>query len=227
MKVGSFQVFLQGFKDANIFLKRHPWPDQASSTLRETRRGSRWTNNCRPGRAAATEDDDGGESAPEAPEAQRRRTFWSDALQQSFREQLEKLVILDYIMRNTDRGLDNWMIKIDEEAQTASIVAEPPKHLDATAEEDSEPYRRESPMTNGSNSPSSQNGPSITLGAIDNSLSWPWKHPDAVSNNDCRTRRMRLMECSGEVSRLAGSFFRCLSSASPLAEKHANISYHF
>jgi hypothetical protein len=27
--------------------------------------------------------------------------LWTDALQQSFREELEKLVILDYIMRNT------------------------------------------------------------------------------------------------------------------------------
>ena len=28
-------------------------------------------------------------------------------------EELEKLVILDYLMRNTDRGLDNWMIKLE------------------------------------------------------------------------------------------------------------------
>lgn len=26
-KVGSFQVFLKGFKDANIFLRENPWPD--------------------------------------------------------------------------------------------------------------------------------------------------------------------------------------------------------
>jgi phosphatidylinositol 4-kinase type 2 len=27
--------------------------------------------------------------------------------------------------------------------------------------------------------------PAVTIGAIDNSLSWPWKHPDAVSNTHC------------------------------------------
>ena len=32
---------------------------------------------------------------------------------QQFQEELEKLVILDYLMRNTDRGLDNWMIKLE------------------------------------------------------------------------------------------------------------------
>ncbi|EEB98363.1 hypothetical protein MPER_02139, partial [Moniliophthora perniciosa FA553] len=38
--------------------------------------------------------------------------YWSPALQQSFREELEKLVIAsDYLMLNTDRGADNYMIK--------------------------------------------------------------------------------------------------------------------
>ena len=38
---------------------------------------------------------------------------WTPELQQSFREELEKLVVLDYLMRNTDRGLDNFMIQYD------------------------------------------------------------------------------------------------------------------
>jgi hypothetical protein len=112
------------------------------------------------------------------------------------REQLEKLVILDYIMRNTDRGLDNWMIKIDQKTQEATIIAEPPK-LDEEEDGDDapsqytrqsmselDPYGRREPMraSSRSNTPR-QTGPmpEITLGAIDNSLSWPWKHPDAVS----------------------------------------------
>lgn len=32
-------------------------------------------------------------------------------LQEQFRLQFERLVILDYIIRNTDRGNDNWLIK--------------------------------------------------------------------------------------------------------------------
>lgn len=110
-----------------------------------------------------------------------RHEFWSDALQESFREQLEKLVILDYIMRNTDRGTDNWMIRIDSVKQTAEIVARPPKserqqngHLDPSAAE--EYHRRQENMTA---TPSDEETVMPSLGAIDNSLSWPWKHPDA------------------------------------------------
>ena len=109
---------------------------------------------------------------------------------------MEKLVILDYIMRNTDRGLDNWMIRIDEKTQQATIVAEAPK-MDGLADgEDGDepsdytrqsmseidPYGRREPMTamSRSNTPMQKGpAPSVTIGAIDNSLSWPWKHPDA------------------------------------------------
>lgn len=32
----------------------------------------------------------------------------------SFQSQFERLVILDYIIRNTDRGNDNWLIKFEK-----------------------------------------------------------------------------------------------------------------
>lgn len=199
-KVGSFQVFLKGFKDANIFLKEHPWPDQHNSSLRtdgggRRKKKRRWAEECRP--SGPQSDDEDEESLPSSgDQQQQRRVFWTDALQQSFREQLEKLVILDYIMRNTDRGLDNWMIKIDQKTQQASIVAEPPQmngqgdgqHEPSNYTKQSmsevDPYGRREPMTATSRSTTPmQNGPtpSISIGAIDNSLSWPWKHPDAVS----------------------------------------------
>ncbi|KAF2870906.1 phosphatidylinositol 3 and 4-kinase-domain-containing protein [Massariosphaeria phaeospora] len=196
-KVGSFQVFLKGFKDANIFLKEHPWPDQHNSGFRTDsappKKKRRWAEECRP--SGLQSDDEDEESRPTtANQEQRRRGFWTDALQQSFREQLEKLVILDYIMRNTDRGLDNWMIKIDQSTQAATIVAEPPKldgaednehrPSDYTRQSMSEldPYGRREIMTATSRSTTPMPNaptPSISLGAIDNSLSWPWKHPDA------------------------------------------------
>jgi len=35
-------------------------------------------------------------------------------LQSHFQLQFEKLVVLDYIIRNTDRGNDNWLIRYDQ-----------------------------------------------------------------------------------------------------------------
>jgi phosphatidylinositol 4-kinase type 2 len=200
-KIGSFQIFLKGFKDANVFLKEHPWPDQHSSSLRvegavRKKKTRRWTENCRPGGPRDLDDEDEhGDGSPGEIEAN-RRLFWTEKLQQNFREQLEKLVILDYIMRNTDRGLDNWMIKIDRETEEATIVAEPPKengearqpspngangHIDGS----DEPYKRQERMVVASREGTPSNSPeeevSVSIGAIDNSLSWPWKHPDAVS----------------------------------------------
>lgn len=196
-KVGSFQVFLKGYKDANIFLKEHPWPDPQNPGFRTEsapkKKRRRWAEDCRPSGPQSDFDEDDGRPDT-VDQAHRRRTFWTDALQQSFREQLEKLVILDYIMRNTDRGLDNWMIKIDQKTQEASIVAEPPK-LDKDAEgvnepsdytkqsmSELDPYGRQEPMTATSRSTTPTPNaptPTISIGAIDNSLSWPWKHPDA------------------------------------------------
>lgn len=155
----------------------------------------RWAEECRPsGPQSDDEEDDVSPGAANQPLRQRRE-FWTESLQQSFREQLEKLVILDYIMRNTDRGLDNWMIRIDQKTQEASIVAEPPQ-MDVEVDEDPEsssytrqsmsemdPYGRREPMTatSRSNTPMPKGPtPSVSIGAIDNSLSWPWKHPDAV-----------------------------------------------
>ena len=215
-KVGSFQVFLKGFKDANIFLREHPWPDQQNPAFRTDaapkRKRSPWGETCRP-RAAPSDDEDDEDdddedderAATATEETEQRRFFWTDALRQSFREELEKLVILDYIMRNTDRGLDNWMIKVDWQAQRVSIASEPMNPMNPNGDGDQtpppravqkstggagssepsqpNPYRLQQPMdaNSRSTSPSEANkGPSISIGAIDNSLSWPWKHPDAV-----------------------------------------------
>lgn len=188
-KQGSFQVFLKGFKDANIFLKEHPWPDQqntgarsdGASNKRKGRGFRRWGEDCRPRAGMSDDEDDLEDQATYSERPRARNVFWTEALQQSFREQLEKLVILDYIMRNTDRGLDNWMIRIDQQSQEASIVVEPPKRDDAAnGRTNGDPYKRQETMTLSDMSGTSTNpGAKVTIGAIDNSLSWPWKHPDA------------------------------------------------
>lgn len=191
-KPGSFQYFLKGYRDANLFLKEHPWPDQHNSSFRTDaapkRKKRRWGEDCRPNAAASDDEDDEEQGLNERDQSRTRNEFWSDELQQSFREQLEKLVILDYIMRNTDRGLDNWMIRIDEQKQEASIVAESPRSdseqtgFASSANGDTEPYKRHESMNATSRSTSNAKHPSsvkVSIGAIDNSLSWPWKHPDA------------------------------------------------
>ncbi|KAL2406967.1 Phosphatidylinositol 4-kinase lsb6 [Exophiala dermatitidis] len=200
-KVGSFQVFLKGYKDANIFLREHPWPDQATefrADLEHTRK-RRPLSNCFPARGGQSSDDDETPRVLSPPPEQTPRFHWTPRIKQLFREELEKLVILDYIMRNTDRGLDNWMIKIDWKKEDVTLVVEPPKPNgkagqdgDATPRpksvspgrpesNTSRPYRRYEAMESRSGTPSNARDDNLTIkiGAIDNSLSWPWKHPDA------------------------------------------------
>lgn len=206
-KVGSFQVFLKGFKDANVFLREHPWPDQTNSGLHPEDapryRKKAWTDVCKLPGSRSDEEDGNGHilSPPLAADSSTRDFQWTTAMKDSFREELEKLVILDYIMRNTDRGLDNWMVKVDWETEKVSIVADPPKpngvpvesdepaprlvSLNRSGSSDHDSYRRREAMPTMSRSgtpETSESGlASVSIGAIDNSLSWPWKHPDAVS----------------------------------------------
>lgn len=213
-KVGSFQVFLKGFKDANIFLREHPWPDQTNSGFRgqdAPRRKKRpWNEACRPSGIDSDDEDAGQDSRIVSPSPLSdggQKFYWTENIKQSFREELEKLVILDYIMRNTDRGLDNWMVKVDWNTEEVTIVSEPPRmngvnHMDDDEDQmpparpvsvnserlgsDRRPYRRHEGMVASSRTGTPSNAPetlnaSISVGAIDNSLSWPWKHPDAVS----------------------------------------------
>ncbi|PSS02137.1 phosphatidylinositol 3 and 4-kinase-domain-containing protein [Coniella lustricola] len=199
-KPGSFQVFLKGFKDANIFLREHPWPDQYLSGYRTSdahrNKRKRWGDSCR-AITGAVQDDGNDEDGYETPDSipGPGNFVWTQTLKQAFREELEKLVILDYIMRNTDRGLDNWMIKVDWQTQEVSIVSEPvqlntdtrepeegprPVDLSQRKQQDrsSYPYKVQKPM-NATSPGDRPRDPKITIGAIDNSLSWPWKHPDA------------------------------------------------
>lgn len=209
-KPGSFQVFLKGFKDANVFLRENPWPDQYWAGFRSNeanrQKKKRWADNCRPSASAsaddaASSDDEEGQhgDGPEDASPGPNKFVWTEKLKQSFREELEKLVILDYIMRNTDRGLDNWMVKVDWETNTVSLASDPIQiNMEPVTEEDEEeanvrpidasemppqptrasyPYKRQKPMK--VSSPRRKTEPNMSIGAIDNSLSWPWKHPDA------------------------------------------------
>ncbi|KAL6893258.1 phosphatidylinositol 3 and 4-kinase domain-containing protein [Trichoderma evansii] len=205
-KPGSFQVFLKGFKDANVFLRENPWPDQYWAGFRSNdanrQKKKRWADNCRPSSSASVDDAGSSDEEHDGRDDQTpgaNKFVWTEQLKQSFREELEKLVILDYIMRNTDRGLDNWMVKVDWETNTVSLASDPVQiNMEPVTEEDEEemnvrpigasemppqptrasyPYKRQNPMK--ASSPRGKKEPNMSLGAIDNSLSWPWKHPDA------------------------------------------------
>jgi len=99
-KVGSFQIFVRGYKDAIQFIKQM--------------------------------------QADQMPEP----------IKLQFRLKFERLVILDYITRNTDRGSENWLIKC----------------IIPTEDEIGDPgFRRHY----------------LNIAAIDNGLSFPFKHPDS------------------------------------------------
>jgi len=66
LQTGSFQTFVEGFKDAEYFLRKFDT-----------------------------------EKLPEK-------------LEEEFQMKFERLVVLDFIIRNTDRGNDNWLIKYEK-----------------------------------------------------------------------------------------------------------------
>lgn len=168
LKTGSFQLFVEGYKDADFWLRRF---EQEPLTTK---------------------------------------------LANSFQLQFERLVVLDYIIRNTDRGNDNWLIRYVRPTGTAKISANggglreksinvseqtPQKQegeqtpqnankldvnkLDSTAQkQDSEPATSNFDVASANKPTTSQSGDAttegaITIAAIDNGLAFPFKHPDS------------------------------------------------
>ena len=82
------------------------------------------------------------------------RRFESEPLSEDsaseFQFKFERLVVLDYIIRNTDRGNDNWLLK---------YVKPPAKEATEETENDEKAE--------------------IDVAAIDNGLAFPFKHPDS------------------------------------------------
>ena len=78
-----------------------------------------------------------------------------------FQLQFERLVVLDYIIRNTDRGNDNWLIKYDPPSVITSNGTGAQVQFIDTKEWNS------------------IQTPEIRIAAIDNGLAFPYKHPDS------------------------------------------------
>ncbi|XP_035281564.1 phosphatidylinositol 4-kinase type 2-beta-like [Anguilla anguilla] len=84
------------------------------------------------------------------------RKFETDPPPENIRKQLqsqfERLAVLDYIIRNTDRGNDNWLIK-NEKCDKC------------------EGFRKDVEW-------GGEKEPAVRVAAIDNGLAFPFKHPD-------------------------------------------------
>ncbi|KAI0743598.1 phosphatidylinositol 3 and 4-kinase-domain-containing protein [Daedaleopsis nitida] len=142
-KIGSMQYFLHGFTDASDFLRKHPWPGRAISDTfaddshRKGGFGKKFLAAVKVvcGKTGAEDemydDDDDGDTSMLYDRSESRSSepfYWTPALQDNFREELEKFVILlqafraYYLMLNTDRGADNYMIKYCEGDHSKSLV---------------------------------------------------------------------------------------------------------
>ncbi|TFY82528.1 hypothetical protein EWM64_g1486 [Hericium alpestre] len=207
-KIGSMQYFLHGFQDASDFLRKHPWPGRSiadtfdDSNHRTGNVTKRFLGALKVvcGKTGAEDEGyDEGDAEDErvlydATESDSRRPFyWSSTLQQSFREELEKLVILDFLMLNTDRGADNYMIKYCEGEHEKSLIDVAPSRTAQLEMPMMSELRRTPPTasppnisftspprmhrTNSSSQFPYTRQPHIHIAAIDNSLTFPHEHP--------------------------------------------------
>lgn len=216
-KIGSMQYFLHGYQDASEFLRKHPWPGRAisdtfdDSTHRHGSISKRFMSALKVicGKTGPSEDvyDDTDYEEDQAlydateHSGVHRPFYWSQNLQDNFREELEKLVILDYLMLNTDRGADNYMIKFCEGDHASTLVDVAPSRSVRLEMPVMSELRREASSTAPTQSDASSTSsaphtsaprpvsrasaafsdwkrkPHVHIAAIDNSLSFPHEHP--------------------------------------------------
>ncbi|CAF1248863.1 unnamed protein product [Rotaria sp. Silwood1] len=118
-KVGSFQLFVDNYVSADVFLKQ-----LEQNTLPE-------------------ED------------------------MNKFQKQFERLVVLDYIIRNTDRNNDNWLVKYEVKSLSARDKTDNSNEGDPNTDGTVKTAIDDTTTTN-----------DIHIAAIDNGLAFPFKHPD-------------------------------------------------
>lgn len=177
IKVGSLQMFLDGFENASKFFQRHTLPgrpkalmerdlteEQKAHRLSRRKQGARLrlffialkrlvlcrygpgpygSNGPMDEEAAMTEHQADSGVYPRTEMRLPERSFqWTEETFGDLRLELEKLILLDILMRNTDRGLDNFMINYNPNPAAGERK--------------------------------------IKIGAIDNSLSFPHQHPQGL-----------------------------------------------
>ncbi|KAI9284371.1 phosphatidylinositol 3 and 4-kinase-domain-containing protein [Umbelopsis sp. AD052] len=175
-KIGSFQCFLNDFNDASMFLRNHPFPaDAFYSSSRSLSKKRSAVFSCL---GSNEEEDEENQQEMQHQEPQQqyihgKKVFqWTRKLQQQFKREFENLAILDYLIRNTDRGTDNWMIRYCEEEDSVRL----------TRSNESQPvdaYGNSPIMTNDNPTATFNLDEShLHVAAIDNGLAFPFKHPD-------------------------------------------------
>lgn len=83
-------------------------------------------------------------------------------IQQQLQYNYQKLVVLDFITRNTDRGNDNWMIRIDELDLESMLQSVDTLEVSETSMSSVDAVKTHS----------------LKIAAIDNGLSFPITHPE-------------------------------------------------
>jgi phosphatidylinositol 4-kinase type 2 len=137
-KIGSFQLFVENYVDADVFLKR-----LETEALSE------------------------------------------DVIHQ-FQRQFERLVVLDYIIRNTDRNNGNWLVKYEIKTNNErdmllhSLSSPQLQPEEKQIEIDGEGDHINNAVTTASTDVTTNTKPTvdIRIAAIDNGLAFPFKHPD-------------------------------------------------
>ncbi|KAJ3130093.1 phosphatidyl inositol kinase, partial [Nowakowskiella sp. JEL0407] len=94
-KIGSFQVFLHGYQDATSFFK--DGFDRVLNYDVQVKKENGIVDNVVKSTASL------------ASLKEWDSENWSEMTKKQFQWGFERLVILDYLIRNTDRGSDNWM----------------------------------------------------------------------------------------------------------------------
>jgi len=96
-----------------------------------------------------------------------------------FQLQFERLVVLDYIIRNTDRGNDNWLIRY-KPGKSADKSSEDNQKSPINQTRSSEPNSSRDTSATADEIEDSKDV--IEVAAIDNGLAFPFKHPDSWRN---------------------------------------------
>lgn len=204
-KIGSFQLFLHGFKDATAVF-REGYDKMAA--MPQTRVNGMESSTNSPRRPLR----------PDSQETSHQHPMgWTDKGQKEFQWGFERLVILDYLIRNTDRSMDNWMVKLDASDKvdnngSSSSSSNQKTHRPSKSEEEEHDLidmrSRTATMTSTeastqfsstkSHDPEHDNtrtisgihhhhedrtgfdapDPEVHVAAIDNGLAFPYKHPD-------------------------------------------------
>lgn len=172
-KMGSFQLFLNGYKDATSFFKTGYDQIYANAQQLSSSDNGLFAFNL----ASSTQNL---LANPEHP------LNWTSKTQREFQMGFERLVVLDYMIRNTDRGSDNWMVRFNSDSTPSpppeeSILHSTQSPFAGTSDEISVSDGLISHAQNSSteflNNAYVKNV-SIQVAAIDNGLAFPYKHPD-------------------------------------------------